>query len=158
MNEKKLVLQPAVKKETRNVSIYTGIGIIVMWIGFALVKFTVPRETVLNYEYIDYRVILGGLGGGFVAILNFLLMGIAVQHVASTEDEKVARSIMKRSYSRRMLLQIVWLAVALAAPCFHGIASILPLLFPTLGIKIMGILSFRFKSNRQEVEQKQDGD
>jgi len=158
MENKKLVIQPAVKKETKNVSIYTVIGIIVMYIGFALVKFMVPNEVVLKYDYVDYRVILGGIGGGVFAVLNFFLMGLSVQQVAATDDEKVARSIMKRSYSRRMLLQIVWLAIAFMAPCFHVVASVLPLLFPTLGIKIMGIVSFRFKSNRQEVEQKQDGD
>lgn len=158
MEKKKLVIQPAVKKETINVSIYTCIGIFVMLIGFAVVKFTVPKETVLNYNYVDYRVILGGICGGLVAVLNFFLMGLAVQQVASTDDEKIARSIMKRSYSRRMLLQILWLVVAFAAPCFQVVASILPLLFPTLGIKLMGIISFRFKSDRQEVEQKQDGD
>ena len=111
-------LQPAVKKETMNIAIYTGVGTVVMFIlFFVLCKFipdTVP---------FDYTVILGGVGGFIVAVLNFFLMAVTVQKVASEEDEKRARSLMKLSFSRRMLLQVVWLIVALAAPCFFWVYS-----------------------------------
>lgn len=146
-------IQPAVKKETLKVSAYTAVGVILMYIGFLVVKFLVPDYIEIPF---DYRVILGGLCGGLVAVLNFFLMGLAVQKVAATEDDKIAGSIMKASYSRRMLLQILWLIVVIAAPCFQLVAGILPLLFPTLGIKLMGIIQVK-KSLRQEVEQKQDG-
>ena len=39
----------------------------------------------------DYTVILGGLGGGAVAVLNFFLMGLTVQKAAACEDEGSAR-------------------------------------------------------------------
>lgn len=154
MADNKFVVQPAVKKETLRVSAYTAAGVVLMYIGFLVVKFLVPDYIEIPF---DYRVILGGIGGGLVAVLNFFLMGIAVQRVAATDDDKVAGSIMKASYSRRMLLQILWLVAVIAAPCFQLVAGILPLLFPTLGIKIMGILSVK-KSLRQEVDEKQDGD
>ena len=46
---------------------------------------------------------------------------------------------MKASYSKRMLLQMLWVVAAIAVPCFHFAAGILPLLFPSAGIKLMGI-------------------
>ena len=104
----------------------------------------------------DYTIFTGALGGLLIATLNFLLMGITVQKVAAEEDEKTARQLMKTSYSRRLLLQIAWIAVCLAAPVIFWAAGILPLIFPSLGIKIKGIIE-RKKYIRQEVEQKQDG-
>ena len=47
---------------------------------------------------------------------------------------------MKVSYRQRLLLQIVWMIVAMAAPCFQVVAGIAPLLFPSLGIKAMAVI------------------
>ena len=96
-------IQPAVKKETKNVAVYTFTGVVLMWIVY----------------FILHRVILGGIGGGLIAVLNFFLLGLTVQKVASTEDEETARKFMKSSYSQRMLLQAVWVIAAIAAPCFQ---------------------------------------
>ena len=63
-------IQPAVKKETKKVIIYTLTGIVLMWIVFAVLHGTMPEKVPF-----DYTVILGGLGGGAVAVLNFFLMG-----------------------------------------------------------------------------------
>ena len=125
-------LSPAVKKETIRVTAATAVGVVVMCIVFAVLHARMPGKVPF-----DYRVVLGGLGGGFVAVLNFFLMGLTVQKVVSTEDEGMARSQMKASYSRRMLLQMLWVVIAIAAPCFHFVAGIIPLLFPSLGIKIL---------------------
>ena len=80
-----------------------------------------------------------GIGGGAVAVLNFFLMGLAVQKAASASDEGTARMKLKASYSQRFLMQILWVILAIVAPCFHFVAGIAPLLFPGTGIKIMGI-------------------
>ena len=53
----------------------------------------------------DYTVILGGICGSLVAVLNFFLMGLTVQKVAAAEDEAAARMKMKASYSQRMLFR-----------------------------------------------------
>ncbi len=127
-------VQPAVKKETKRVVGMTGIGLILMWILFAVLHFAMPDEVPL-----DYTVFLGGIGGGAVAILNFFLMGLAVQKAASASDEGTARMKLKASYSQRFLMQILWVILAIVAPCFHFVAGIAPLLFPGTGIKIMGI-------------------
>lgn len=127
-------VQPAVKKETKRVVGMTGIGLILMWILFAVLHFAMPDKVPL-----DYTVFLGGIGGGAVAVLNFFLMGLAVQKAASASDEGTARMKLKASYSQRFLMQILWVILAIVAPCFHFVAGIAPLLFPGTGIKIMGI-------------------
>lgn len=127
-------VQPAVKKETKRVVKITAVGLILMWILFAVLHFTMPDKVPL-----DYTVFLGGIGGGAVAVLNFFLMGLAVQKAASASDEGTARMKLKASYSQRFLMQILWVILTIVAPCFHFVAGIAPLLFPGTGIKIMGI-------------------
>ena len=127
-------VQPAVKKETKRVVMITGAGLILMWILFAILHFTMPDKVPF-----DYTVILGGIGGGVIAVLNFFLMGLAVQKAASATDEGTARMKLKASYSQRFMMMILWVIVAIVAPCFHFAAGIAPLLFPGTGIKIMGI-------------------
>ena len=127
-------VQPAVKKETKRVVKITAVGLILMWILFAVLHFTMPDKVPL-----DYTVFVGGIGGGAVAVLNFFLMGLAVQKAASASDEGTARMKLKASYSQRFLMQILWVILAIVAPCFHFVAGIAPLLFPGTGIKIMGI-------------------
>lgn len=65
---------------------------------------------------------------------EFFLMGLTVQKVASGTDEDAARLKMKASYSQRMLLQMLWVILAIVAPCFQFAAGIAPLLFPGVGI------------------------
>ena len=127
-------VQPAVKKETKRVVMITGAGLILMWILFAILHYTMPDKVPF-----DYTVILGGIGGGVIAVLNFFLMGLAVQKAASASDEGTARMKLNASYSQRFLMQILWVLLAIVAPCFHIVAGIAPLLFPGTGIKLMGI-------------------
>ena len=150
MAESKYRIQPAVRKETKNVTLYTVCGTLLMWIAFPILHYFV-------YEPIpfDYTVFSGGIGGAAVAVLNFFLMCITVQEVAAESDDEKARKIMKTSYSKRMALQLLWMVVAIAAPCFQWAAGLIPLLFPSLGIKIKGIIDMKTYKG-QEVETKQD--
>ena len=143
-------VQPAVKKETLNVFISTAIGTVLMWVVLFLLHIIMPEDVPF-----DYTVFVGGIGGLLVAVLNFFIMGLTVQKVSATEDEKDARSIMKLSYTRRLIFQIVWIVIALVAPVIYWVSGIIPLLFPSAGIKIKGIISNKIKG--QEVERKQDG-
>ena len=127
-------VQPAVKKETKRVVMITGAGVILMWILFAILHFTMPDKVPF-----DYTVFLGGIGGGVIAVLNFFLMGLAVQKAASATDEGSARMKLKASYSQRFMMMILWVIIAIVAPCFQFVAGIAPLLFPGTGIKIVGI-------------------
>ena len=149
-------IQPAVKKETLKVLLYTVIGTLLMWVVlFVLNRFVMPESVPF-----DYTVFLGGAGGCAVAVLNFFAMALTVQKVAAIEDEKRAASVMKLSMTYRMLFQILWIAAAILAPCFYWIAGVAPLLFPSFGIKISGIFGFnkKKKSIGQEVDTEQNGD
>lgn len=128
-------LQPAVQKETKRVAIYTVTGVVLMWAAFLILHLIFPAKVPF-----DYTVILGGLGGGFIAVLNFLLMGITVQKVAADPDEEHARLTMRSSYSRRSMIQLFWGGLAILVPCFQFVAGILPLLFPSFGIKLKAII------------------
>lgn len=128
-------IQPAVKKETKKVAISTLIGVLLMWIVFFVLHMVLPEKVPF-----DYTVILGGIGGGLIAVLNFFMMGLTVQNVAATTDQDAARTKMKASYSQRMMMQMLWGIAAVVAPCFNYVAGLLPLLFPSIGIKITGIL------------------
>lgn len=75
-----------------------------------------------------------------MAVLNFFLMGLTVQKIVSMEDDKQAAAKMKASYSQRMMLQLIWGVLAIAVPCFQFVAGILPLLFPNIVIKTVGII------------------
>ena len=127
-------IQPAVKKETKRVIVITLLGLLLMWILFAAIHFIMRDKVPL-----DYTVFLGGIAGGCVAVLNFFLMGLAVQKAAAAEDEGTARMKIKASYSQRFMMQVFWVIIAIIAPCFHFVAGIAPLLFPGTGIKIVGI-------------------
>lgn len=128
-------IQPAIKQETKKVAISTAIGVTGMLIVFLILHMMMPQKIPF-----DYTVVLGGICGGLVAVLNFFLMGLTVQKVTEETSEERARTIMKSSYSKRMLMQMVWGIVAITAPCFQFVAGLIPLLFPSIGIKIMGIM------------------
>lgn len=128
-------VQQTVKRETAYIFTGTAVGVCVMFLAF-LGLHQVSPETVP----FDYRVILGGVVGGFVAGMNFFLMAVTVQKVVSAEDDKKAYEQMKMSYRYRTMLQLVWVVIALAAPCFNGASGIIPLFVPSICIKIRGIL------------------
>lgn len=135
-------LQDAVKKETANIAIGTGIGVLIMFAVFFVLHLVVPEDAPFGWTVpFDYKVILGGIGGFLVAVGNFFWMAITVQKVASMEDEKQARSTIGVSYRYRTLLQLLWVILAIVVPVFNLVAGIVPLFIPSLFIKLRGIIS-----------------
>ena len=126
-------VQPAVKKETGKVAAITGIGLILMWIVFGVLHAFMPQKVPF-----DYTVILGGLFGGAVAVLNFFLMGMAVQKAAAETEEAAAKRWIQASYSQRNMMQMLWVILTIVLPCFQFVAGILPLLIPGTAIKLVG--------------------
>ena len=132
-------VQPAVRRETRNVALTTLIGVGLMIGVFSVLNMFFPDSVPF-----DYKVVISGLGAGIVAILNFFLMGLAVQKIAVVTDEKQARRMMQKSYYTRFGLQVLWIIAVIAAPCFNIVAGLIPLMFPGLGIRLRGILAHIF--------------
>ena len=83
---------------------------------------------------------------GLVAIGNFFWLCLTVQKVASMEDEHMATLQLRASYSRRMMFQVFWVIIAIVAPCFQFAAGIIPLIFPTMGIRVVTIINYIKKS------------
>ena len=87
----------------------------------------------------DSTVILGSLIGSAVAIGNFAGICFVVQKVIDEQDEKRRKATLQASYNIRMLLQALWVVIAIAAPCFQPFAGALPLLFPRVTIYYLQI-------------------
>ena len=88
------------------------------------------------YDY-DSSVFIGGLWGGAVAILNFVLMGIAVQKVANETDQMSAKRRMQASYQFRMMLIIFTTVLAVIIPGVNWMMAAVSLFFPRLTILVM---------------------
>ena len=135
-------LQDAVKKETVNIAIGTGIGVLIMFSVFFVLHLVIPKDAPFGWTVpFDYKVILGGIGGFLVAVGNFFWMAITVQKVASIEDEDQAKRTMGVSYRYRTMLQFLWVILAIVVPVFNLVAGIVPLFIPSFTIKLRGILS-----------------
>lgn len=141
------LLQPSVKKECNKVLLYVAIGVVLDILAFFVLNLIFPE----NVPF-DYTVIVGAVAGGAIAYLNFFLMCLTVQKVAADTDDARARNRMKVSYTYRYFMQIGWIVAAILIPCFQPVAAVVPLLFPTLGIKIAAIF---FRPKNTEPKQAQ---
>lgn len=122
MDSRKIVL-----KETAIVSIGVAACVTVMIGVFALLG------------YLDIKVILGGIVGGMLAILNFFFMAIIASLAAdkaAQQDVEGGQKMLRGSYPIRLLLLAVILFACAKSGIFNVIALVLPLLFvrPTLTI------------------------
>jgi len=145
-------IQPTVRQETVRIAKGTCILSFVMLIVFALLK------------KFDYTVALGALLGTCTAVGNFFLLGLSVQKAAdmmkgvemppepeeTDEGEEAsaaplppeiaqAKQKMQLSYTGRMILMAAVGILGLTLPCFHAVATVLPLLFPRLIIHLWNL-------------------
>ncbi|MBQ9549384.1 MAG: ATP synthase subunit I, partial [Lachnospiraceae bacterium] len=113
--------------------------------GLCLLLFFILNKYLPEQVPFGFRVIISGVIGCAVAILNFFWMAVTVQKVTSIEDEGKARSVMALSYRNRMLLQLLWVVLAFALPVFNGAMGLIPLFIPSLLIKIRGVAGLKRK-------------
>ncbi len=143
-------VQETVRKETLRIAAGTAVLTVLMVAVFLLLGM------------FDWTVLLGAVYGCFFAVLNFFLMALAVQKAAESmngvqlpPEEEVpegeeapekplspqaqeAKKRMQLSYHLRMLMLIAAAGIGVAAPCFHAVAALMPLLFPRLVIMVIG--------------------
>ncbi|HIV67531.1 MAG TPA: ATP synthase subunit I [Candidatus Butyricicoccus stercorigallinarum] len=129
-------IEPAVKRESRDIAIGVAVLCVVMVIVFAVIG------------RFDYTVLLGALLGGGFAILEFFLMALAVQKSVSRDTPEEAKLVMVNSHTRRLLLLAVVVIVGIKAPWFHWVAVVLPLIFPKLIIYGKTLPVFRRKEEK----------
>lgn len=80
----------------------------------------------------DRSVLLGGIAGGILAILNFLFMAISASIAADkaqAQNVKGGQATMTGSYFLRMILLFVVLYALVKSGYCNVIASVLPLAF-----------------------------
>lgn len=125
-------LQPESKKELKRILCGAAICTAVMWVVFAALG-------LVGWVRFDWKLVLSSLVGDAVAVGNFAGICLMVQKVIDEQDEKRRKAQLQASYNIRMLIQAVWVIVAIAAPCFQPFAGILPLLFPRITIYYLQI-------------------
>lgn len=119
-------IDPTVKKETG-------------YIALAVLVLSVLEQAVfLIIGQWDYTVLLGNLYGAAVAVGNFFLMGLTVQHCLNLEPAD-AKKKMQLSQQLRLLMLLLLCVVGAALGCFHTIALLVPQLFPRIGVTIRGL-------------------
>ena len=113
-------IDATVIKETKYIAIWVILLSVIMQFAFLIFNWT-------------YAVLLGTLLGAFTAILNFFLMGITVQS-AITKDEKSAKDTIRFSQIYRTFMLLAVAVVGMLVPCFNGLATIIPFIFPRIAI------------------------
>ena len=114
-------LDPTVKKETAYAAVWVGALSLVMEAAFLL------------FRKWDFPVLFGNLIGAAAAIGNYLLMGMTVERAVSGPAEKAALKI-RASMTARLLGQAAVCALAVGILKTNVYATLLPLLFPRIGI------------------------
>lgn len=129
-------LQPAVRKETLFTAAATFGGSAVMLIIFFVLHVLFP-----DWAPFDYTVFIGALGGSAVAVLNFLLMAVTVQKITALDEssDDRARSMMAVSLRYRLIMQLVWVILAIVVPFINIVSGIVPLFIPSAAIKLRGV-------------------
>lgn len=120
-----------------------------------LVCSAITQLVFLIFRKYDVSVLLGSLYGCGVMLLNFFLMGITVQNVVKTEDEKMGKKKMQFSYSLRQLglMLLMGLGMYLYANygIFHWIPLILSMIYPRLIIGVQSIINKERHAKRGDV-------
>lgn len=138
-------LDPVVKKE--NLYMLAGCGVCTIILQFLFVAFG---------RY-DYTVLLGGLWGCFIAVLNFFLMSLAVQRAVSSGDEASAKLKIQASYTKRMLVMIALMAVGILLPVMHWCPVLAAVFYPRVVILARGMIqSFRQRRTHSNAAEETD--
>ena len=115
MDSRKIVF-----RETKVIAIGVAAGVLLMEIVFALLG------------RFDRSVLLGGLVGGLLAILNFFFMAVNVNQAAdraADQDVKAGKSLIHTSYATRMVVIFIVLFACVKSGLCDVFASVIPLLF-----------------------------
>ncbi len=121
-------LQNASLREIKRIAIGTAAGDAILLAGLFLLSLV----GVGSFRLLP--ILLGLAGGSAVAIANFTVMCLTVQKAVEFSDQKQMKAFFQGSYNGRLLLQAVWVIIALVVSGIHSWAGILPLLFPNATI------------------------
>lgn len=116
-----------VLQETTRIAVGEAICVAVMVAVFALLG---------RYSL---QVLLGGIAGGILAILNFFFMAVAASQAmdkAVQQDVKGGQKQIKLNYTLRMIVLFVILFALVKSGACNALASVLPLFFVRITITV----------------------
>ena len=115
-------MDPAVKKET---------GYIAVWV---LLLSLLMEAVFLIIGQWDLPVLFGNLGGGIIAVGNFLLLGLTVSRAVSSGKPDQAAKRVRATATFRLLGMALLCVLLIAVFKTNLYATVIPLLFPRIGI------------------------
>ena len=119
-------LDPTVKKETLYLIIGESIMTAVMLTVFLL------------FHKLSIPVLIGALAGAALAIGNFFAMCLMIQRAVEAEEGDRAKMV-RASHSTRLMVMALALVICLAVFKLDVLATLIPLLFPTVIQYIRGL-------------------
>lgn len=103
----------------------------------------------LAFGKFDLSVLLGGLWGFFITVLNFFIMTLAIQKAMELEDEQQAKMKIHGSYTLRMLLLVALMIVGVVLPWMHWGPILLSVFYPRIVITARGaIMSLKNRGSK----------
>ncbi len=119
-------VDPTVLKETRFIALVV------------LILSALMQAVFLILGKWDVTVLLGNVYGAVLAVGNFFLMGLTVQHCLTLEPDEAKKKI-KLSQQGRLLGLLVFCMIGAALSCFNTVALLVPQIFPRIGVTIRGL-------------------
>lgn len=83
----------------------------------------------------DYTLIIGGIYGNLICVLNFFILGKTAQ-IAVRKTAKSAQTYMNAMYCVRYLGLFLAMTIAALVPFINLYTALIPLLFPKITITI----------------------
>ena len=121
-------VDPEVKRSVRYIALVVLIGSLLLQAVFLIIG------------QWDDTVLLGNLLGAATAILNFFIMAQTISKALSQGDKDNASKKTQLSRTLRMLMMALVCVVGATAPCFNLYAVAIPLVFPSIGAYLSGVL------------------
>ncbi len=125
-------LDPTVKKEIAYVAVWTGALSVLMEAVFLMLGKWTPM------------VLLGNLAGALTALGNYLALSLTVLRILGSGEAKDRAILhMRRSMTVRMLAMALICALWIGLVKTDPIATLLPLLFPRIGLTFRPMIDRR---------------
>ncbi|MBQ3079327.1 MAG: ATP synthase subunit I [Clostridia bacterium] len=128
-----MVIQPAVKKETKRISIG------------ALICLVILNVVALIAGWFDYTVLLGSILGALCAVLCFFMMAYTVQKIIALDGEeseklKRGKAMMRSNYMKRLVIMAAVFVLSAKVPVFNWVATAIMLVSPRLVVMVFPII------------------
>ena len=133
-------LDPAVKKET---------GYIAVW---AVLLSVVMEAVFLILRQWDGSVLLGNLGGAAAAVGSFFLLAVTVSKAVSSGKPEEAAKRVKASAGLRLIGMGGICALMIGAFHTNVYATVIPLLFPRVGLLFRPMIDRKRGGNAPDTE------